>query len=135
MRRFLRARQHDLKRAKEMYTASMKWRREFGVEEVTHNFHFTERDAFIALYPQGYHKTDKLVRQCRQAGVKRRCPATRGRAGGRRWLCMPGLLTWRVSPAPTLARVGGAKIYLLQCACACLLVGSVVVRGLASEGP
>ena len=62
LRRFLRARQHDLKRAKEMYTASMKWRREFGVEEVTQNFHFTERDAFIALYPQGYHKTDKLVR-------------------------------------------------------------------------
>lgn len=62
LRRFLRARQHDLKRAKEMYTASMKWRREFGVEDVTKNFHFTERDAFIALYPQGYHKTDKLVR-------------------------------------------------------------------------
>ena len=62
LRRFLRARQHDLKRAKEMYTASMKWRREFGVEDVTNNFHFTERDAFIALYPQGYHKTDKLVR-------------------------------------------------------------------------
>ncbi len=62
LRRFLRARQHDLKKAREMYAASMKWRREFGVDEVAANFHFTERDAFIALYPQGYHKTDKLVR-------------------------------------------------------------------------
>ncbi|KAK9838539.1 hypothetical protein WJX81_006074 [Elliptochloris bilobata] len=62
LRRFLRARQHDLKKTKDMYAASMKWRREFGVEDVTNNFHFTERDAFIALYPQGYHKTDKLGR-------------------------------------------------------------------------
>ncbi|EIE24984.1 CRAL/TRIO domain-containing protein [Coccomyxa subellipsoidea C-169] len=62
LRRFLRARQHDLKRAKEMYAASMKWRAEFGVDTILDDFHFQERDAFISLYPQGYHKTDKFGR-------------------------------------------------------------------------
>ena len=62
LRRFLRARQHDLKRAKDMYAASMKWRAEFGTDTILEDFHFHERDAFISLYPQGYHKTDKVVR-------------------------------------------------------------------------
>ncbi|CAL8462059.1 g1590 [Coccomyxa elongata] len=62
LRRFLRARQHDLKRAKEMYAASMKWRAEFGVDTILEDFQFHERDAFISLYPQGYHKTDKTGR-------------------------------------------------------------------------
>ena len=61
LRRFLRARQHDLKRAKEMYAATVKWRAEFGVDTILEDFHFHERDAFISLYPQGYHKTDKSV--------------------------------------------------------------------------
>ncbi len=81
LRRFLRARQHDLKKAKEMYAASIKWRREFGVEEVAANFHFTERDAFIALYPQGYHKTDKLVRSHACFGVGSDVAGTRSGAG------------------------------------------------------
>lgn len=61
LRRFLRARQHDLKRAKEMYATSIKWRAEFGTDTILEDFHFHERDAFISLYPQGYHKTDKMV--------------------------------------------------------------------------
>lgn len=44
-----------------MYAASMKWRAEFGVDTILEDFHFHERDAFISLYPQGYHKTDKTV--------------------------------------------------------------------------
>ena len=44
-----------------MYAASMKWRAEFGVDTILDDFHFQERDAFISLYPQGYHKTDKFV--------------------------------------------------------------------------
>ena len=63
LRRFLRARQHDLKRAKDMYAATVKWRAEFGVDTILEDFHFHERDAFISLYPQGYHKTDKTVRR------------------------------------------------------------------------
>ena len=65
LRRFLRARQHDLKRAKEMYAATVKWRAEFGTDTILEDFHFHERDAFISLYPQGYHKTDKMVRLTR----------------------------------------------------------------------
>ena len=34
------------------------------------DFHFHERDAFISLYPQGYHKTDKSVSgRCRGVTV------------------------------------------------------------------
>ena len=44
-----------------MYAASVKWRAEFGVDTIMEDFHFHERDAFISLYPQGYHKTDKSV--------------------------------------------------------------------------
>ncbi|CAL5220070.1 g2021 [Coccomyxa viridis] len=62
LRRFLRARQHDLKKARDMYAASVKWRGEFGVDTILEDFHFHERDAFISLYPQGYHKTDKSGR-------------------------------------------------------------------------
>ena len=60
LRRFLRARQHDIPRAKEFWAQHIKWRQEFGVDEMD-KFHFHERDAFISLYPQGYHKTDKMV--------------------------------------------------------------------------
>ena len=59
-RRFLRARSHDIAKAKAMFMAHMQWRKEFGVDEL-HNFVFQERDAMISLYPQGYHKTDKVV--------------------------------------------------------------------------
>ena len=43
-----------------MFRAHIQWRREFGADELD-NFHFHERDAFISMYPQGYHKTDKIV--------------------------------------------------------------------------
>ena len=62
LRRFLRARQHDLKRAKEMFLNHLKWRKEMGVDTIIETFHFHERDAFLTLYPQGYHKTDRLGR-------------------------------------------------------------------------
>ena len=60
LRRFLRARSHDVAKAKAMFLAHIQWRKEFGVDELD-SFEFTERDAVISLYPQGYHKTDKLV--------------------------------------------------------------------------
>ena len=61
VRRFLRARQHDLVRAKAMWADDVKWRKEFGCDTILEDFHFHERDAFISVYPQGYHKTDKMV--------------------------------------------------------------------------
>ena len=77
--RFLRARKFDVAKAKEMFIASEKWRREFEVDnlvkcakhysEIDHsslmgtfirNFRFKEREAVNKLYPQYYHKTDKV---------------------------------------------------------------------------
>lgn len=61
IRRFLRARQHDLDKAQQMYADHIRWRKEFNVAGIVNDFKFTERDLFLTLYPQGYHKTDKLV--------------------------------------------------------------------------
>lgn len=60
-RRFLRARNHDVAKAKAMFMTHMQWRREFGVDQLD-QFVFQERDAMISLYPQGYHKMDKMGR-------------------------------------------------------------------------
>ena len=44
-----------------MYADHVKWRKEFDVAGIVDDFNFHERDLFLTLYPQGYHKTDKLV--------------------------------------------------------------------------
>jgi len=62
LRRFLRARQHDLGRARDMWDKHVRWREEFGVDSELPSFHFHERDAFVSLYPQGYHRVDRLGR-------------------------------------------------------------------------
>ena len=43
-----------------MFMAHVQWRKEFGADTLD-QFVFQERDAIISLYPQGYHKTDKMV--------------------------------------------------------------------------
>ena len=63
IRRFLRARQHDIPKAKQFYSEHLKWRRENAVDTIMTSFDFHERDVFLTLYPQGYHKTDKEVLQ------------------------------------------------------------------------
>ncbi|KAK9819422.1 hypothetical protein WJX74_001938 [Apatococcus lobatus] len=62
LRRFLRARQHKLPAAKLMWANHVKWRKEIGADTIMDDFTFDERDAFVSIYPQGYHKTDKLGR-------------------------------------------------------------------------
>lgn len=62
LRRFLRARQHDLDKAQEMFINHLKWRKEFGTDTILEDFVYEERESFLALYPQGYHKVDKLGR-------------------------------------------------------------------------
>lgn len=62
LRRFLRARSQDVARAKEMLLKHLQWRKENGVDTILEDFEFEERDAFLTLYPQGYHKADKLGR-------------------------------------------------------------------------
>ena len=52
-----------------------RWRKEFGTDTLLGGFHFHERDAFISIYPQGYHMTDKMVcvrvRVCCQLRARR----------------------------------------------------------------
>ncbi|KAF8324063.1 hypothetical protein DL93DRAFT_91013 [Clavulina sp. PMI_390] len=57
--RFLRARKFDLAAAKTMIIDAEKWRKEFGVPELSKGFDFPEREAVAEIYPQYYHKTDK----------------------------------------------------------------------------
>ena len=45
-----------------MFLNHLEWRKSFGVDNIIEEFHFEERDAFLSLYPQGYHKTDRLGR-------------------------------------------------------------------------
>lgn len=62
IRRFVRARQHDLERAHTMLVNHIAWRKETGADNILDSFAFAERDSFLTIYPQGYHKTDKMVR-------------------------------------------------------------------------
>lgn len=60
--RFLRARKFDLEPTKQMFIASEKWREEFKVDTLVNDFQFPEGDQIRAIYPQYYHKVDKLGR-------------------------------------------------------------------------
>lgn len=62
LRRFVRARQHDITRATEMFFNHLQWREANGMDTIMEEFFFDERDAFLTLYPQGYHMTDKVGR-------------------------------------------------------------------------
>lgn len=56
--RFLRARKFDLEKAKAMFVACEKWRKEFGTNTILEDFHYTEKPLVAKMYPQYYHKTD-----------------------------------------------------------------------------
>lgn len=58
--RFLRARDYDHERALNMLLDHLQWRQEEGVDHILTDFNFSEREEFLSVYPQGYHKTDKL---------------------------------------------------------------------------
>jgi hypothetical protein len=45
-----------------MYTNHLKWRQENSVDTILEDFHFTEREPYLRVYPQGYYKTDKIGR-------------------------------------------------------------------------
>eukprot|EP00798_Chlamydomonas_sp_ICE-L_P006931 gene6931-30915_t len=62
LRRFLRARTYDLEKSTLMWLNHMKWKEDFGVDNILNDFYFNERDQFIEAYPQGYHKIDKIGR-------------------------------------------------------------------------
>lgn len=62
LQRFMRARQHDLHKAEKMFLDHLAWRKDFGTDTILDDFVYNERDSFLALYPQGYHKVDKSGR-------------------------------------------------------------------------
>ena len=43
-----------------MFTEAEKWRKEFGVEKLYHEFEYPEKEKVDQYYPQYYHKTDKV---------------------------------------------------------------------------
>jgi len=58
--RFLRARKFDLPKAKQMWAANEKWRKEFGADDIAANgYDYHEGADVNKYYPQFYHKTDK----------------------------------------------------------------------------
>lgn len=59
--RFLRARNYELDKAMKMWLDTLEWRKEYEVDTILDAFVFHEREQFLMAYPQGYHKTDKLV--------------------------------------------------------------------------
>ena len=61
LRRFLRARSYDLEKATLMWSNFLAWREEHQVDNILQDFYFGEREEFLKVYPQGYHKLDKIV--------------------------------------------------------------------------
>lgn len=59
--RFLRARKFNLPKTLEMFDKYMKWREDFGTNEVL-SYQFPEVYRMKIFYPHGYHKIDKLGR-------------------------------------------------------------------------
>jgi hypothetical protein len=59
--RFLRARNYELDKATKMWLDTLAWRKQYEVDGIMDNFMFHEKDQFLTAYPQGYHKTDKMV--------------------------------------------------------------------------
>jgi CRAL/TRIO domain len=60
--RFLRARDYDVGKATSMYISHLKWKQEWKVDTLLEEFHFTEREHYLQVFPQGYHMTDKTGR-------------------------------------------------------------------------
>jgi len=57
--RFLRAREYEVDKALSMFLDHLQWRQENRVDHILREFEFKEREEFLSIYPQGYHKTDK----------------------------------------------------------------------------
>ena len=53
LRRFLRARKHDIAKAKEMVLKTVDWRKETGADTIRKTFDFHEREEFHKHYPEG----------------------------------------------------------------------------------
>ncbi|XP_020218168.1 phosphatidylinositol/phosphatidylcholine transfer protein SFH11 isoform X2 [Cajanus cajan] len=60
--RFLRMRDFDVSKSKEMFQNYLKWRKEFRVDVLPKEFNFTEYNEVKKCYPHGYHGVDRYGR-------------------------------------------------------------------------
>ncbi|KAF3681146.1 Phosphatidylinositol/phosphatidylcholine transfer protein SFH11 [Capsicum annuum] len=60
--RFLRMRDYDLTKAKNMYLNYLKWREEFNVDELSKELNFEEFNEVKKCYPHGFHGVDRYGR-------------------------------------------------------------------------
>ncbi|PIN24753.1 Phosphatidylinositol transfer protein SEC14 [Handroanthus impetiginosus] len=60
--RFLRMRDFDMAKAKDMFMQYIKWRQEFGVDVITKEFKFEECQQVKIFYPHGFHGVDRYGR-------------------------------------------------------------------------
>ncbi|XVF13372.1 hypothetical protein REPUB_Repub08aG0202600 [Reevesia pubescens] len=57
--RFLRMRDFDLSKAKEMFLNYLRWRKDYGVDSIQKEFKFVELAEVKKCYPQGFHGVDR----------------------------------------------------------------------------
>lgn len=62
LRRFLRARKHDIFKAKAMVLKAIQWRKENNVDTILDDFEFGEKVQFHKHYPEGFFCTDRQGR-------------------------------------------------------------------------
>ncbi|XP_019155894.1 PREDICTED: phosphatidylinositol/phosphatidylcholine transfer protein SFH11 isoform X4 [Ipomoea nil] len=60
--RFLRMRDYDMVKAKEMFLNYLKWREEFRVDAICKEFKYEEYREVKGLYPHGFHGVDRYGR-------------------------------------------------------------------------
>ena len=61
--RFLKARQWDEEKALTMYQNTVRWRKEFGTDQIFKTFSFPEKKEVLKIFPQYYLRTVSTPRR------------------------------------------------------------------------
>lgn len=57
--RFLHAKRHDQKKAFDMYTTFLQWRKDNDLDDIVETWEYPELKEVLEIWPQFWHKTDK----------------------------------------------------------------------------